>query len=60
MSMAGRYGGHGSRFTGRGGAWYSSGARGVGCLTGGGPEVTVHGELHAEDEATGAVGRMVA
>jgi hypothetical protein len=56
---AGRYGGYGSRFTGRGGAWYPSGARGVGCLTGGGPEATIHGELHAEDEAAGAIGGTV-
>jgi hypothetical protein len=28
-------------------------------LTRGGPEAAVHGELHTEDEAAGAVGRMV-
>jgi hypothetical protein len=57
--MTGRYGGCGSRFTSQGGAWYPGGARGVGCLTRGGPEAAVHGELHTEDEAAGAVGRMV-
>jgi hypothetical protein len=55
-----RYGGCGGRFTGRGGAWYPGGARGVGCLTGGGSEVTVHGELHVEDEVAGADGCSVA
>jgi hypothetical protein len=49
--VAGHYGGRGGRFIGRVGAWYPGGARGVGCLTGGGPEETVHGELHTEDEA---------
>jgi hypothetical protein len=50
----------GGRFIGRGGVWYPGGAHGVGCLIGGGPEVTVHGNLHPEDEAAGVVGRLVA
>jgi hypothetical protein len=58
--VTGWYSGHGGWFTGQGGAWYLGGARGVGCLTGGGPEVAVHGELHVEDEVAGAVGRTVA
>jgi hypothetical protein len=57
---AGWYGGCGSRFTDRGGAWYPSRAWGVGCLTGGGPEATIHGGLHTEDEAAGVIGGMVA
>jgi hypothetical protein len=59
MSATGWYGGRSGRFTGRGGAWYPGEARGVGCLTGGGPEATAHGELHTEDEEASAFGHSV-
>jgi hypothetical protein len=57
--VAGWYSGRGGWFIGRGGAWYPGGAQGVDCLTRGGSEVTVHGELHVEDEAASAVGCSV-
>jgi hypothetical protein len=58
--VAGWYRGRGGQFTSRGGAWYPGGARGVGYLTGGGPEVTIHSGLHTEDEAASVVDLSVA